>query len=178
MRPLSGTTIPATARSSVVLPEPDGPKRIVTPSGASKSTSSTNERSAARSLFPFRVCDSFPTCFLIETCSMPLHSLRPAARQFVREINSGDRHRRQNQGQELRLPVCACEDRFINRERHGLRFAREVAGEHQGRAELAERARKTQDNAGQNASAGERQRDTKKGLEFAFPEAVGGDLVS
>ena len=48
MRPPSGVVSPARQLSSVVLPEPDAPKRIVIPGGAVKSHSSVNSPSDLR----------------------------------------------------------------------------------------------------------------------------------
>src|SRR5689334_2018494 len=42
IEPASGRSRPATERSTVFLPEPDAPKRIVTPGGATNATSRVN----------------------------------------------------------------------------------------------------------------------------------------
>ena len=45
IRPVSGVVNPAMQSSSVVLPDPEGPKRMVNPGGALKAASSENSPS-------------------------------------------------------------------------------------------------------------------------------------
>src|SRR5262245_9699170 len=70
MWPSSGVTIPAIARRQVVFPEPEGPKMIVTPSGALNSRSRVNDRffSSGNS------CVTPPNRFLIKTCNIQVRS--------------------------------------------------------------------------------------------------------
>src|SRR5580765_7425141 len=119
MLPRSGAVRPATSRSSVVLPAPLSPTSTsVPPAGASSFASRANS----------------PSRFWTSSSSMRGTPERPggsgAQRQQPTEGDEQEQHRQHERRIEIGL------QRDVDRERHGLRGAGQVAGKRDRRAEL------------------------------------------
>ncbi len=155
MRPASGRTSPARHCSVRVLPAPDGPKSATTPSPALHSTSSVKPGSdlRMRDLEPAR------------------HAARAPRRLADDQHEAGQRGEHRHQAE--RLAALARLHRGVDGERHGRGPARDVARQHQGGAELAERAREGEHEPGQDPVAGQRQRHLERGAQLRAAEGVG-----
>src|ERR1051325_7237371 len=130
--PSSGLMIPAIILSVVVLPEPEGPNRIVIPSSA------TNETSSRKLSLLFEVSRlrmSTLSCFLISWDTLS---------QFACEIDGDYRHSGENHSQNLRLLTIATNNRLVDRKRHRLSLSSNVPCQHESRSKLSQRSRETQ----------------------------------
>src|SRR5580692_8455387 len=124
-RPELGRTRPAMAERVVLLPEPEGPKRTVTPGGTSNATSRANPFVMRR--LTFRVSPDIAS-----------------SGELVDGVEDGDGDGGEGQDHAQRGGVAVLLDGVVDGERRGLRLARDVAGDHEGDAEVPERARKGQ----------------------------------
>src|SRR5690349_16820992 len=109
IRPARGRISPAIAASVVLLPEPEGPKRIVIPGGAEKRTSSSK---------PPRAPDWIATS-----------SVRSAATalsgQLVDQVERRHREGAHHQDHAERVALAVGLDRVVDRQRGGLGLARD-----------------------------------------------------
>src|SRR6266581_4151314 len=128
MRPQSGVTRPAIMLTSVVLPEPEGPNRAVTPFAVAKRAPIVN-------------CPSrFSTSTFSTLLSVKAHAGSPRQPFGKHERHERDRDRDQHQA----FGGCIATGRLresVDRRRNCLRLARDVGDERDGRTELAERLR-------------------------------------
>src|SRR6187401_2472979 len=121
MDPASIGVSPASARSMVDLPAPLGPSTAtVSPSAATMPASRSNS----------------PTWTPTDASRLTDRSEPSVAQRHQHH----DRDREQHQAEDDRGALLGLEQE-VDRERHGLRAALDVAGERDGGAEFAERAR-------------------------------------
>src|SRR5688572_3797848 len=122
-RPARGATSPATTRSTLLLPAPDGPASARhSPAATSSATSSSRSPSRCSA-----VTSSPPISVVPESIA-----LEELDRQQDRG-RDGDEHRRQREG-----GLEVGREALVDRERRGLGDAGQRAGEHERGAELAE----------------------------------------
>src|SRR5262245_19396806 len=157
MRPASGRSSTARHWSVSVLPAPDGPNSAATPATDGHATSSVN-----------------PGNRLTSVTSSGMSGRAGA------ETAGHDQDDAREQGQEADQDKGAAGlpdlDSGIDREGNGGRAPRDVAGEHQRRAELPERPGEGQHEPGQDAVASERERHLERGAPLGTPERVRGPL--
>src|SRR5690606_37409609 len=144
---------PATQRSKVVLPAPEGPKSALTPrAGSARSTSSVNPRRSARK--------RSSRC---AGCSATGRGrTRATARGKVDEEERDEREREQHGRQPVCLPVVESLHVIVDRDRQYPRLAGNVAADHEHHAELADRVRKGQHDRRDDPGARERQRHAEE----------------
>src|SRR5215470_12568479 len=106
---------------SVLFPEPDGPESMVTPRPATKETSSVKPPGRA----------SFASTRSVTASSDGIGR----ATELVHRIEKAHRHSREDEDHGEGLGLAAGLERVVDRERSRLRFARDVAGDHQRHAE-------------------------------------------
>src|SRR5215475_6559045 len=149
MWPRSGVTRPAIMLTSVVLPEPDGPNRAVTPAPVLKHTLTMNS--------PRR----FSTSTLSTLLSVKAHA-GPARQPFgEHECHERERDRDQHQASGGCIATGRlCES--VDRRRDRLRLARDVGDERDGRTELAQRLGKAKHAAGDKPGQSKRERHSRK----------------
>src|SRR4051812_38524912 len=127
MRPCSGTTRPATAPRHVDLPAPEGPKSAVMPGATVKSTSTFRTRMATRRSRP-------------APATGPSGAMARSG-EPVDGVEGADGDGREHEDHADGVAVSVRLDRVVDGERRGLCDAGDVAGDHEGDAEVAERAR-------------------------------------
>src|SRR6266581_232978 len=133
--PRSGRRRPAIALISEVLPAPERPKRAVRPPALSNAASSA------------KLPKWCPTATL--STSEPLSTARRPLDQHLGDEQRGERDRDRHKRQAKRREIAAGDlDQHVDRGRQGLGFAGDVRDEGDRRAELAERAGKGEDHAG------------------------------
>src|SRR6187399_2339678 len=138
IRPRSGVTSPATMLTIEVLPEPDGPNSAVTPSAAS------NVAATLKS----------PSFFSTSTASMslPVEAGAGATREPFGDDQRGERDDDRDHDQACGRGIGVRNLRVgVDRGRDGLRLARDVRYERDGRAEFTERLGEAQHHAGDDA---------------------------
>ena len=143
---------PAMQRRTVVLPQPDGPNRAVTPlAGAVKPASSANLPMLPRNCGPDRVSSAHAparakrfSSRIIARMTAKAKATMPPASMFA------SRHR-----------IVSTKSKIARR--HDPGPARNVAADHQDHAELADRMGEAEHRAGQQAGARKRQRDGPEG---------------
>src|ERR1044071_2266051 len=126
IRPRSGVMRPATMLTIEVLPDPDGPNSAVTPSGASNAAATLKS----------------PSFFSTSTASMslPVEARAGAAREPFGSDQRDQRDHDRDHDQACGRSIGVRNLRIgIDRRRDGLRLARNVRHERDGRAEFAER---------------------------------------
>ena len=160
IRPSSGDCSPAMQSSTVVLPAPEAPNRIVNPAETASSTSSVKFCPLSRrKLFSIRAVNcSF--CVAIGRRSSPSpHAPSPACAAGIEDRQHGEAERQQNE----RGAVCRCViERLhlvVNQNGDRLRCAGNIAADHEHHAELAQGVRETQNHPGQHARQSQRQHD-------------------
>src|SRR5690606_9474728 len=131
MRPASGRASPAIACSAVLLPVPDGPNRIVMPGGTWMSRSSTKAASPPAARRASRIAT------WRAGRSDPGDTAAPV--EAVHRPKGAEGGRGEDRDHAVGLRVLVRDDPVVDVERGGLRLARDVAGDHDGHAELAER---------------------------------------
>ena len=150
-------------RSSVVLPEPEGPSSATSsPAGMSRL------RSSQTTVAPKRFC-RWRTSMLI---GAPRRA-GDAADAALDEVLERERHQRQHGEQRRdrerrRELVFVVED--LDVQRHGVGLAADVAGDDADRAELAHRPRVAEDDAVEQRPLDVRQRDAAEDLPAAGAE--------
>ena len=155
--PPSGTSRPAMTRSSVDLPEPDGPSSAVSePSGISSETSSSAWKSPKRSNAVARSC---------------VASFLPWLEERHRE-----QRRQRDEREQRRCRVGAGQvevlEALLDEQRQRLGLAGDLAADDADRAELADRARSGQHDAVGDAPADRRQRDAPERLPAEAPSVA------
>src|SRR6267142_764074 len=162
MRPRSGRRMPAMALTTEVLPAPERPKSAVTPAPAS------NE--AARRKSPSPRSMSTDSIF-------PRYPARGAAHHHLGNVERGKRQQHRDDAQAHRGFVAGWSLRIgIDSERQRARLAGDVRHESDGRAELAEAARKGEQHAGDDAGESQRQSHGEKYSEPARAQRARGGL--
>src|SRR5690242_10247395 len=121
MAPLSGRVRPAIRRSSVLLPAPLGPTIAVTPGPKTRSTSSVISRSLLLAVIDSAVDEGSGLVWLFTE----------QAYQQRDDQADQDQHYRER---DRAIQVAAFQ-REVDRQRHGLRDAHQVAREHDRGAE-------------------------------------------
>ena len=162
MRPSSMGSSPARQRISVVLPAPLGPSTATTSPG---STASATRRSSGPRATPTSALQAHA---LTAPGSPPSHRSRRADEHAERH---DDEHEREHDG----LAGVALEGQ-VDGQRHGLGLAREVAGEGDGGAELAEGPGPRQHRAGDEGGPDGGQGHPSEGVPAAGAEGAGGVL--
>src|ERR1043165_50227 len=183
MRPVSGSSRPAMMRRMVVLPLPDAPSNTSdSPSATSKSMSSKttvplnflltartdaagslrDESSSRRTQSPawLRCMDEDSSGSISQISSF---SVQPITRE-KEQTEDSEREQRKHDGNgvgRFDLPLVELREDV---ERRGLSLQREVAGDENGRAELADGARERQQRARHDGAAKRGQRDMPEGL--------------
>src|SRR5437763_4090225 len=159
MRPDCGVTRPAIASTSVVLPEPERPKRATIGASAAKRASSRKApRRAVRS-----------------TSSIGAASPDVASHQPFGDDERAEReqHREQRKPQRLRIPARHL-DRAVDRERQRLGLPGDAGDERDRRTEFPERAGEAEERAGDDAGPGEREREREECVPRSRAESAGG----
>src|SRR5262245_38823400 len=150
--PASGVSRPAITRSSVDLPDPEGPRRAVSePPGTSRLTSSRATKLPNRLVTSIAVIATDP----------------PFQREQVHADHDDDREEEQHPGGAecahlARLPELVV--LLLDEERHGLGLARDLVGHHGDGTVLAQRARRREDDPVDEAPPDGRERDAPEGL--------------
>src|SRR5258706_14727952 len=162
-------------RSSVVLPEPEGPSRATSsPAGTSRLT----PFSAVKP--PNRLVTLLTSMLMSYSLLVALVQDAPARGLPFDDALGAERHQRQ-QGQERRrgegrgVLVFVVEDLHVQRQRVGQ--PPDVAGDDGDRAELPHRPRVAEDHAVEQAPLDVRERDAKKSLPAARAERHGRFLL-
>src|SRR5688572_30675097 len=119
MIPEAGRTRPAIAARRVLLPEPEGPKRTVTPAGTSTSTSRVNASARARA----------PRCDTVTRACSSSANVRPLA-ELVDAVEGGHREEAEEGDHPERVLLAVRLDGVVDGEGRGLGLAGDVAGDH------------------------------------------------
>src|ERR1700686_3825647 len=117
-------------RSSVVLPEPEGPSR------ASNSPSPTFRSTLSRAV----KAPNFFTMFLTSIVTWNVPFVQTPLENGFHHQRDQRQHRQQRSDRERRHELIFIVENF-DQERHGVGLAADMAGYHRHRAELAHRAR-------------------------------------
>src|SRR6185436_19582734 len=142
IEPRCGVAIPAMALMTLVLPEPERPKRPTMGASAANLTSRWKE----------------PSCCSISTLIIALR-LRGAAGEPLGRGERGDRQHDRDEAETHRLRVAARHlGETIYRQRQSLRLSGNVGDESNRGAEFAQPARERKQCPGDDPRQGERQR--------------------
>src|SRR5262245_19637086 len=163
MRPRSGVTRPAIMLTSVVLPDPEGPNRAVTPFAVAKRAAIVNS----------------PRLFSTSTAStlLSMEAHAGPARQPFGEHERHERNRDRDQHQASGSSIAARRLGVgVDRGRDCLGLAWDVGNERNRRAEFAERLGKAEHAAGDQPRQRERQRYGGKDSQSVGTERRGGLL--
>src|SRR6476660_90339 len=152
--PASGQSSPAMIRSSVVLPEPEGP------SSANNSPSPTFKSTLSSAVN----APNFFTIFLTSIVTWNVPFVQPPFEDGLHHQCDQRQHGQQGRDRERRYElIFIVED--LDQERHGVGLAADVARDHRHRAELTHGAGIAQQYAIQQAPLDIGQSDAEEGLQ-------------
>src|SRR6185295_1479687 len=152
--PESGQSRPAMIRSSVVLPEPDGPSNA---SSSPLATLRSTPSSAANDPNLF-------TMFLTSIATRDLSFVKMPFENGLCHQRDQRQHRQQRRDRERGNELIFIVEN-LDQQRHGVGLAANVPGYHRHRAEFAHRARVAQQYAIEHAPFDIGQSDAEEGLQ-------------
>src|ERR1700733_5538930 len=164
MRPRPGLSKPAMQRNSMDLPAPEAPRMLSGVSVARNATSSVNSASFF-SIWTSRAMSVLPPAFAAQALRM-----RPIVKPAKQRDGDADVHGAPGQG----MLNFVCFHGKIDRDGDCFGFSWDISGEHQGRAELSERARERKNRTGQHPWPGQRQGDFAKNTGFGCAQGARG----
>ena len=155
MRPSSGVSKPASMRSSVVLPQPDGPS-----SAKNSFSRMSSETPSTAATGPKRLV----TLSMARSVRGVAHGVERSAVEALRETQRGDADRHDDGRQRVDLRRDAEADHRVDLHRQRGRGAPGAGGE-EGDDELVDREREGEQRAGDDGRQDHRQRDAAEGGE-------------